>query len=193
VASQEIHSIQTTSGNQPRMRRIIEEAGQTFLAGTPVQVASGDGGLQAWDGSTVAFGIAGFSKEAGNNLASLGVIPTAAIPGSQPSAGSVAFEASAQNITRPFFRDGRIGFEPSDGDTIFVGQVGPSQTAVAADVGKQYGMTKDSDNHWYVDRTKSTVGTNTVVTITKLDPNDQSASPRGVYFVVTSAAAQLTA
>lgn len=194
MASAEIHSVQSVSGNQPRMRRIIEEAGQTFLSGTPVQIASGDGGLKAWDGATVAFGIAGFCKESGNNLGSLGVLPTAAVtPVQSLTFGSVPFESSARNIGRPLFNDGRIGFEASDQDTIFLGQVGPAQTALASDVGKQYGMTIDADNHWYVDKSKSTVGTNTVVTIVKLDPNDQSASPRGVYFVVTTAAAQLTA
>jgi hypothetical protein len=191
LASAEIHSVQTISGNQARMRRIIEEAGQTFLPGTPVQVAAGDGGLKAWDGATVARGIAGFSKEAGNNLAALGVLPTASVPGTQPSAGSVPFEASAQSITRPFFRDGRIGFEVAVEDTVFLAQVGPAQTALATDVGVQYGMTIDADNHWFVDKTKSTVGTNTVCTVIKLDPNDQSATPRGVYIVITTAAQQL--
>lgn len=194
MASQEIHSIQTVSGNQARMRRIIEEAGQTFLSGTPVQVAAGDGGLKAWDGTTVARGIAGFSKEFGNNLAALGVLPTAAVnPTPQPSFGSVPFEPSAVNITRPFFRDGRIGFEVAVEDTVFLGQVGPAQTAAPTDVGVQYGLTIDTDNHWFVDKTKSTVGTNTVLTIVKLDPNDQSATPRGVYFVITTGAQQLIA
>ncbi len=193
MASSEIHMVQTTSGNQPRMRRIIEEATQTFLSGVPVQIATADGGVKEWDGTTVTDGIAGFSKEAANNLAALGVIPTASVPGSQPSLGSVPFEPSAQSITRPFFRDGRIGFETADSDTIFLAQVGPAQVAVASDVGKHYGMTKDTDNHWFVDRTKVTVGTNTVCTIVKLDPNDQSASPRGVYIVIDDAAAQLIA
>lgn len=193
MASAEIHSIQTTSGNQARMRRIIEEAGQVFLPGTPVQVAAGDGGLKAWDGTTVALGIAGFSKEAGNNLAALGVLPTAAVPAVQSlTFGSVPFQTAAKNIGRPLFNDGRIGFEAADGDTIFLGQVGPAQTAVQSDVGKQYGLTIDTDNHWFVDKTKNTVGTNTVVTIVKLDPNDQSATPRGVYFIVTTGAAQIT-
>ena len=192
MASAEIHSVQTISGNQARMRRIIEEAGQVFLPGTPVQVAAGDGGLKAWDGVTVAFGIAGFSKEAGNNLAALGVLPTAAVPAVQSlTFGSVPFQTSAKNIGRPLFNDGRIGFEVSDTDTIFLGQVGPAQAAVQSDVGKQYGLTIDADNHWFVDKTKNTVGTNTVVTIVKLDPNDQSATPRGVYFVVLTGAAQI--
>lgn len=194
MASSEIHSVQTTSGNQPRIRRIIEEAGQVFLSGVPVQIASGDGGVKEWDGATVAFGIAGFSKEGGNNLGALGVLPTAAVTPTQSlTFGSVPNETSAKNIGRPLFNDGRIGFEAADGDTIFLGQVGPAQTALASDVGKQYGMTKDGDNHWFVDKTKSTVGTNTVVQVVKLDPNDQNATPRGVYFVVAAGAAQLVA
>lgn len=190
MASAEIHSVQTISGNQPRMRRIIEEAGQTFLPGTPVQIAA-DGGVKAWDGTTIALGIAGFSKEAGNNLAALGVIPTAAVnPTPQPSSGSVPFESSAVSITRPFFRDGRQGIETPEADTVFLGQVGPAQTALASDVGKQYGMTIDADNHWFVDKTKT--GASAVLQITKLDPNDQSATPRGVYFTVMPASAQIT-
>jgi hypothetical protein len=190
MASAEIHSIQSVSGNQPRIRRLPEEAGQTFLPGTPVQIASGDGGLKAWDGVTVAFGIAGFSKEAGNNLAVLGVIPTASSPGPQSlTFGSVPFEPAAKNIGRPLFNDGRQGFEVSAIDTVFLGQVGPAQTTLATDVTKQYGMTLDADGHWYVDKTKT--GASAVVEITKLDPNDQSATPRGVYFVVLPSAAQL--
>lgn len=192
MASSEIHSIQTISGNQPRIRRIIEEAGQTFLSGTPVNVASGDGGLQAWAGAATANTLAGFSKEAANNLAALGVVPTAAVnPSPQPASGSVPNEPSALNITRPFFRDGRIGFEAAAQDTVFAGQVGPSQTALATDVGVQYGMTKDADNHWFVDKTKT--GASAVVEIVKLDPADQSATPRGVYFVVLPNFAQIVA
>jgi len=193
MASAEIHSIQTVSGNQPRMRRLPEEAGQTFLPGTPVQLAAGDGGVKAWDGATVANGIAGFSKEFGNNLAALGVTPTAAVnPTPQPSFGvGVPFEPQAVNITRPMFRDGRQGFEVAVADTIFYGQVGPAQTALATDVGKQYGMTIDADGHWYVDKTKG--GGSVVVEIVRIDPNDQSATPRGVYFIVLPAAAQLVA
>ena len=187
MASAEIHSIQTISGNQARIKRVIEEAGQTFLPGTPVQVAAGDGGLQAWvQGATK---IAGFSKEAGNNLAALGVLPTAAVnPTPQPSAGSVPFETSAKSITRPFFLDGRQGVEIANNDTVWAGQVGPSQTALATDVGVTYNLTKDSDNHWYVDKTNST---NLVALIVKLDPADQSATPRGVYFVITDAFQQI--
>lgn len=194
MASAEIHSIQTVSGQQPRMRRIIEEAGQTFLSGVPVAIASGDGGVAEKSSASDSVKFAGFSKEAGNNLGALGVLPSAAVPGKQSlTFGSVPYESSAVNIGRPLFNDGRIGFEVADQDTVFQGQVGPSQTTAATDVGVSYGLTKDSDNHWYVDKTKSTVGTNTYVTIVKLDPEDQSASPRGVYFVVQASVSQLAA
>jgi hypothetical protein len=191
VASIEIHSVQTLSGNQARVRRIIEEATQTFLQGTPVQIAV-DGGVQAWDGVTIALGIAGFCLSAASNLTTLGVAKTLTF-------GTVPNETSAVNISRGApLNDGRIDFEVSTDDTIFKGQVGPSQTCAASDVGKQYGLTKDTDGHWYVDKTKTTVGTNTVVIITKLDPVDQGgfplavapASPRGVYFQILASAQQ---
>jgi hypothetical protein len=180
--SVEIHSVQTISGNQPRMRRIIEEATQTFLNGTPVTLAAGDGGVQAWvQGATK---IAGFVKEAGNNLAATGVIPTAAVnPATQPKFGSVPNEASAVNITRPFFLDGRIAVELANADTVFLGQT--NDTVTQANVGVTYNLTKDTDNHWYVDLTNTT---NLVATIVRLDPNDQLATHnRGVYFVITPA------
>ena len=193
MASAEIHSIQTVSGNQARIRRLPEEAGQTFLPGTPVQVAAGDGGLKAWDGVTVAAGIAGFSKEFGNNLAALGVIPTAAVnPTPQPGSAIIPNEPLALLITRPLFRDGRQGFEVSTDDTVFLAQVGPAPSTALTDVGKQYGLTLDSDGHWYVDKTKT--GAAAVVYVTKLDPNDQGVlgvSTRGVYVMVLQSAAQL--
>lgn len=191
MASIEIHSVQTLSGNQARVRRIIEEATQTFLQGTPVMIAA-DGGVQAWDGVTIALGIAGFCLSAASNLTTLGVAKTLTF-------GTVPNETSAVNIPRGApLNDGRVDFETSAIDTVFKGQVGPAQTVAASDVGKQYGMTKDTDGHWYVDKTKTTVGTNTVVTVTKLDPIDQGgfplavapATPRGLYFQITAAAAQ---
>ena len=142
---------------------------------------------------TVAFGIAGFSLSAASNLTTTGVAKTLTF-------GSVPNEASAVNIPRGApLNDGRVDFETSSQDTVFRGQVGPAQTALATDVGVSYGMTIDADGHWYVDKTKSTVGVNTVVSIVKLDPSDQGGyplsvpptAPRGVYFQVLVAAAQV--
>jgi hypothetical protein len=202
VASAEIHAIQSVSGNQPRIRRIIEELGQVFLSGVPVQIVAADGGVKEWDGATLANAIAGFSKEAASNLAAtpaspltttIGIGGPAGAQGAKVlSFGAVPFETAALNIPRGApLNDGRVGFEVSALDTIFYGQVGPAQNTVAGDVGKQYGMTKDADNHWFVDKTKT--GANAVVIIVKLDPNDLSATPRGVYFTVLQSAAQVVA
>lgn len=177
MASNEIHSVQTVSGNQPRMRRLYEAATQTWLPGTPLAL-NASGYVIPWAGSIVtnAVGaIIGTSKEPSANLASAGVAQ-------QQTFGAVPNQSAAVNISRPYFNDGRTGVEMADSDTVFLGQVGPAQTVTQANIGVQYGMTKDADNHWYVDTAKTTVGTNTCVIVVKLDPNDQSASPRGVYF-----------
>lgn len=195
MASIEIHAFQTISGNQAHARRIIEEAAQTFLPGTPVQISATDGGLKAWDGVTVTDAIAGFSLEAANNLAALGVLPTAAVTPAQAfvfppgNPASVPNQPAARNIGRPWFNDGRVGFEIAHPDTIFRAQVGPAQTALNTDVGQEYGMTKDSDGHWYIDKNKT--GASAVVSVVKLDPLDQSATPRGVYFTIIPSASQL--
>lgn len=178
MATSLISSIQTISGNQPRIRDIPEAATQTFLAGTPVAL-NGSGNVIAWAGSIVTSlvgAIIGITKNPGKNLTTAGTAQ-------QLTQGSVPNQTLAQNIQRPYFDpDGATLLETAADDTIFVGQVGPAQTVTQANVGVQYGLTKDSDNHWYVDTAKTTVGTNTCVIIVKLDPNDLSATPRGVYF-----------
>lgn len=174
MASIEIHSIQSVSGNQPRMRRLAEAAGNIYLAGTPVAL-NGAGFVIPWAGaqySAAVGSIIGFCKDFGANLA------TAGVP-QQQTFGSVPNEPAAANISRPYFNDGLTGVELCVPDTIFLAQVGPAQTAVQADIGTAYGMTKDADNHWFVDLTKT--GATSAFVIVKLDPNDQSATPRGVY------------
>jgi hypothetical protein len=196
LATALIKSIRTVSGNQPAIRRLPEEAGQTFLDGTPVQLAAGDGGVQAWDGVTVAQGIAGVAKEIASNLAVTGTQPTmfgaGAIGAVKASLGpGTRADVPNQPLARTIFRgapynDTRVGFEVANADTVFYGQVGPTQTPVASDVGKVYGMTKDTDGHWYVDRTK--VGASAILTIVKLDTID---TLRGVHFQFNQAAQQI--
>ena len=115
MASVPMNSLRTVSGNQPQIDRIIEEALQTFLMGVPVQVNSADGGVQEWDGVTVAKAIAGISKEAASNLATVGTPLTLTF-------GSVPNQVLAVNIPRGApFNDGKIGFETSVLDTVFGG------------------------------------------------------------------------
>jgi hypothetical protein len=170
--------VSTISGNQWRENRIIEESGQTFLSGTPVQVKTADGGLQAWDGSTITAGIAGISYEAASNLGTTGAgapVPLAPFTGVGAVAGtfgSVPNQASAKNIAHGApFNDGRCGLTINVADTIFAaafGTTGAATTPANTDVGVAYGMTKEAaSGYWYIDKAKT--GGTAVATIVGLD------------------------
>jgi hypothetical protein len=175
----------TVSGNQFRMQRINEDAGQTFLAGTPTQLNNVTGALKAWDGVTITNGVAGISKEFGANLTTAGLAQQQAMPG---GAGAVQNEPAAVTISRPYFNDGKTGIVLAIPDNVFYGQVGPTQTVAQTDIGKQYGLTKDVDGHWFVDKTKT--GVNAVVVITGFDAWD---TLRGVLFSFLPAVGQIQA
>jgi len=188
--------VETISGNQPRLFRLIEEATQTFKLGIPVAVAAGDGGVQVWVVNTQGpgqGGIAGISAEAASNLASTGLgaptpfSPVTGLGAAAGTFGSVPNQASAKNIAHGApLNDGRIGFYVPAADTLFsatFGNAGNAATPAATDVGKQYGLTLDTGgNFWYVDKAKVTAGTNTVLTIVKLDPRDVPAAGSRVIF-----------
>lgn len=185
MATALIKSVRTISGNQPAIRRLPEEAAQVFLDGTPVMLNGVDSGIQAWDGATITLGIAGVAKEGASNLAVTGTQPSmfgANAIGAVSTAGVISQKnVPNQPLARSIYRgvpynDTRVGFEVANSDTVFYAQVGPSQTVVASDLGKSYGMTKDTDNHWFVDKTKT--GASAVCTIVKLDPID---TIRGVH------------
>lgn len=180
MASALIQERGTSSGNQMRMERLNEDAGQTFLSGTPLQINPLTAALKAWDGVTLANGIAGISKTFGANLAVAGTPQ-------QITFGVVQNEPLAANILRPYFNDGKTDLVLAIVDTLFYGQVGPAQTTAATDVSKQYGMTKDADGHWYVDKTKT--GAAAVVQVVGLDYWD---TQRGVLFTFLPAASGLS-
>lgn len=170
MASAVIYETRSNTGEQTTIRRINEKNGQTFLLGVPVQVTAGS--VQEWDGTTIARGVAGVSKEAASNLTTTGVAKTLTF-------GVVPNQAAAANIPRGApLNDGRLGLVIADDEGVFYAQVGPSQTTAATDVGVYYGMTKDTDGHWFIDKTKTTQGTNTVAVVVKLDPFDTT---RGVH------------
>jgi hypothetical protein len=197
MASMEIHAVKSVSGTQPRVARIIEKLTQTFLSGTPVQVDTAvDGGVKEWGAAAGTDLIAGFAVEPASNLASTGAgAPSGLTPvlgsGSGTTFGAVPYQSSAKNIPRGApMSDGRIGFETAAADNLFLAQVGPAQTTAATDVGKSYGLTKDADNHWYVDKTKT--GANAVVKIEKLYMLDAVGATAGrVLFSVEAADAQI--
>lgn len=184
----------------------LEEAGQTFVEGTPVQfLTAGDGGLAVWDGTTLAAGIAGFAAENANNLGSLGAGapgPFTPITGPGSVIGNYAANPyqSLAVITPPMtpISDGFIRYNIAAPTTRFIGKVGTSATVtpvatVATMVGKSFGLTKDTgNNYWYVDTNKT--GGSAAVLIVGISPLEAIGTVGGhVIFVVLNAVAQIFA
>jgi hypothetical protein len=201
-----IVAVQTISGNTDNTAAINEKNGQTFLAGTPVQI-SNLGFIQAWPGTGggVAEVIAGITLIDGSNLATSGAgAPTPftgiGFPGTSTTFGSVPNEPSAVNIPRGApFSTGQTLFNKAIGDTIFeamfdnsTGNVAADWTPTQADIGVQYGLTADGTApvYWYVDKAKATPGTNTVLIIVNLDPIDGSIPNGRVQFKFLASASQ---
>lgn len=186
----------TISGNQFRAYRLIEEASQTFKVGTPVSIAAGDGGVQAWVANTQGpgqGGLCGISYEAASNLAATGsgaptpFSPFLGVGAVAGTFGSVPNQPSAKNIAHGApFNDGRVGFILPVPDVVFsatFGNAGNTATPANTDVGKQYGLTLDTGgNFWYVDKAKTTAGTNTVLTVISLDLRDVPGAGTRVLF-----------
>jgi hypothetical protein len=182
MATAIIKPVRTISGNQEAIRRMPEAITQSFKQGAIVQLTSGY--LAVWDGTTYTRGIAGVAIEPGSSLIVAGT------PLQKGTFGEVPNQSSAVNIARGApFNDGKCGICVANSDTVFKGQCGPAQTVTQANVGVEYGLTVDSDGHWYVDTTKSTAGTNTAVKVTEIDPNDN----RGVFFQFVGYVQQLQA
>lgn len=189
-----------------------EEAGQTFVEGTPVMILStgngaADGGVAAWDGTSFAppGGIAGFAIQNANNLATTGAgLPQPFSPVLGP--GSVIGNYAANSnqalavITPPMvpFTDGSLGYYIALPTTRFVGKLGnsaavtPSATSFAQ-VGLKFGLSKDTGNNfWYVDLTKT--GGSAAVQIVGISPLEPIGTVGGhVIFVVLPGVGQITA
>jgi hypothetical protein len=187
-----------------------EEASQTFVEGTPVMIAStgvgpADGGVQAWDGSTVTLGIAGIAIQNANNLGSTGSgqpQPFSPVlgPGSVIGNYSANSNQSLAVITPPMtpFSDGTLGYYIAAPTTRFIGKLGTSATVTPvatsnAQVGLKFGLTKDSGNNfWYVDTNKT--GGTVVLLVVGLSPLEPVGTVGGhVIFVFLNAAAQIFA
>lgn len=173
---------QTTTNTTEQTQDYPELAGQTFVSGTPVQLSAG-GFCQAWDGTTVVRGILGVSEQPAANLGTNGAGAPGAFgsigfPGAAPTYGSVLNQSAAVNIPAgATFTTGNTTVAQAVTTTIFVAQVdsasGGAYTPGIANVGVQYGMTIGSDGAtWYIDLDKTTVGTNTVLTVVGLYYDD---------------------
>lgn len=156
------------AGTTPFTSAQPELAGQTFLFGTPVQLAA-SGFVQAWDGTTVAAGILGIAESFGLNLGTNGagapVAPFGGITGNGATQtyGTVPNEPNAVNIALGTpISDGRTLYIEPNQDNIFQalfdnsnGTVAADYTPVQASVGVAYGLTKDANGYWYVDKNKT--------------------------------------
>jgi hypothetical protein len=177
-----------------------EEAGMTFVEGTPVQINATDGGVQAWDGTTVAAGIAGFAIQNANNLGTTGAgLPQPFSPVLGPGSNIGSYAANSNQplavITPPMvpFTDGTLGFYVAAPTTVFVGKLGTSATVTPVAttfqiVGLEYGLTKDTGNNfWYVDANKSNA-----VRIVGISPLEPIGTVGGhVFFVIVNSVAQI--
>lgn len=161
----------------------LEESGQTFVYGTPLMIASGDGGVEVWNGTSLSNAIAGIAAQNANNLSSTGygapqgfspVLGPGSVIGSYPAN---PYQASAV-ITPPGvpFTDGYLLFYLPYPTTLFVGRIGTSASntpvaTAATQRGVSYGLTKDSlSNYWYVDTDKT--GASAAVMVQNFFPNE---------------------
>jgi len=176
MATTAIKPVRLASEGPPTVRRLEEDETETFLAGAPVMLNAG-GFLAVWD-ANVASLIAGIANEGGANLTTEGTPETL-------SFGSVPHQTSAVKIPRGApINDGRCGVTLATNRTVFKGQINPTgQSLTQADVGAEYGLTADTDDNWFVDKTKT--GADAVVSVVGLDREEDTlaaASRRGVYF-----------
>lgn len=194
-----IEVVKTTNNTTEITDTKPEAAGQTFLLGTPVQLTAGN--VAAWDGATVTAGILGIALEDAHNLGSAGLgfpgpFTPVGFPGTGTTFGSVQNQPSAVNIPEgaPFVIGGVV-YAQADDNTVFRGQTdnntGAATTPTKANVGTFYGLTKDANNHWYVDFGKTTVGTNTCVQMVDLDPIDGSIANARILFKIAPTSIQL--
>lgn len=179
-----------------------EELSQTFVEGTPVQINATDGGVQAWDGATVAAGIAGFAIQNANNLGTTGAgMPQPFSPVLGPGSNIGSYAANSNQplavITPPMvpFTDGTLGYYIAAPTTVFVGKLGTSATVTPVAttfqiVGLEYGLTKDTGNNfWYVDANKTNA-----VRIVGISPLEAIGTVGGhVFFVIVNSVAQIFA
>lgn len=153
----------------PLTQRLPQATTQTFNAGTPVSLSSGN--IQATatiNGTSVV--VAGIAQQPGDNLATAGTAP---IGGSKVTYGTVPNQTSAVNIPigAPM-SDGLTGVFIASDFTVFQGVVDSAHTTTASDIGTIYGLTKDSTTgNWFVDTTITASGSGACVEITEfVDP-----------------------
>jgi hypothetical protein len=188
------------------IRWTIQESGQTSVEGVPVQINASDGGVQLWDGTTIAAGIAGFSIQNFDNLGTTGAgFPNPYSPILGPGSVIGNYRANANQplavITPPMVPtvDGGMYYCVAGPEVVFSGVIGSSSGSNAAiatnnnQVGVAYGLTADGGTgnpFYFVDTNKT--GSSAVLRIVGIDPRQPVGTVGGqVLFVILSASAQI--
>ncbi len=131
---------------QPSMRRLPEEASMTFKIGTPVKENT-SGCIINWaaNANNAANNIAGIAAEPASNLTTNATAKTLTY-------GSVQSQANASLIpigAPP--NDGTIGLYLAIGTTIFVAKCNDAHNIAITDVGRQAGLTLDSNGYHFLE------------------------------------------
>jgi hypothetical protein len=153
--------------SHPVGRRFLEDETETFLRGTPVYVDVTEGLLVHNAAITNASDvvIAGFAQEDAHNLTVGGVAQLTNEGHPQNQSSAVIIPGGA----RP--SDGACGVWLADLNCSFVGRLLEGVVVAITDLGSLFGITIDTNNYWYIDKTKTTAGAGGIITITKLiDP-----------------------
>lgn len=171
----------TTTDSQASIRRYQEQDSQTFKAGTPVfRDNAVDGGVAEWSGVVATSKVAGIAIEPASDLVTTGTPKTLTF-------GEVPNQPAAVNIPRGApINDGMVGVQLADGTTEFQAQVLDTVPALETDVGKSYGLTKDSNGYWYIDKGKSDS-----IVITGVYAGDAGRNGGREFFRFLDAAAQI--
>lgn len=158
-----VYQVKGNSDALPQTKRLLENAGETFMIGVPVYVDS-SGYLAVSPTINTTNVIAGFSQEFGHDLATDGTPKTLTY-------GSVQNQPNAVNIPAGApLSDGACGVFIADENTIFQGESDSGVTA-QDQIGDLAGLTADTNGQWFVDKTITSAGSGAIVEIVALiDP-----------------------
>lgn len=197
-----IAQVQEKANTTPFTYANPEAAGQIFAWGTPVQL-NANGYTQAWDGTTInntGTGILGVAESFGLNLGVAGA--GSPVPPFGQITGNVAIQTWGNVPNQPLGVNIALGTPTSDGRTLYMsphgatifqamfdnsaGAVAADWTPSQADIGKQYGLTKDSAGpYWYVDKGKT--GASAVLTIVGIGPDGFVLNGRVLFQFLSTA------
>lgn len=160
-----VRRVLTGSSSLPLMRRLPQNAGSTALSGVPVLMTSGvvDESPAINDATDQ---ILGFSLEFFQDLTTDDTPDTLHYGSVQNQANAVLIPAGAPPS------DGKIGVALAVEETEFIGRLGSTQSLASTALGSKYGLTKDTNNQWYVDTAKTTEAGGACLVITEvIDPD----------------------